>query len=359
MNIFSWFKKKPKVNIENLGIIPDPRSIEEQELDFKAGEIMEFAPLVWKERSEKDWRKYPIFDQDQSSSCLANATAKSLGIENYIEEGKFVHFSPRDIYTRRKNFPNKGMYFKDAMEIGYKYGATLEQLMPSMKKSEEEMNKSNDRKTIDKQIALIGKGGNYFWIPRNIDSIASIIESEKKGIILGVKFGPKEWDRKIPKILGVYAPYGHGVCATNAILYKGKKALVIEDSFGINSGIKGRRIVTEDWFKAGRIIGALYFQKLDNNWRDKEKPSPVKYEFKKDLVWGSQTLDVEALQEILQLEELFPVNVITTGWYLPITAKAVYKFQKKYKVGTPEEIEILKGKRVGPKTRKALNDLYA
>ncbi len=355
-----WFCKKPKVNIEALGVIPDPRSKVEKERDYKAEEIVRFVPFVWKEKPESEWHRYPIFHQDRSSSCLANTVAKVLGIENYLEENKFVHYSPRDIYTRRKNFPSKGMWFKDGFEIGYKFGASLEQLMPSMNKNENEMNKSDDRKSIDEQMALAGKGGNYLWIPINIDAIASIIEPLGKGVGLGVRFGPKEWSREVPKILGTETPYHHAITATNAILYKGKKALVIEDSWDSETGKEGRRIVTEDWFKARRISAALYFTALKNTWRDSDiKLIKPKYNFKQDLIWGSRSLEVEKLQEILQYEELFPQNTITTGYYGNISAKSILEFQKKYKVASLEELEKLQGRRVGPKTRSKLNQLYS
>ena len=355
-----WFHKKPKVNLETLGVIPDPRPESEKECDYKEEEIAKFVPFEWREIPESQWRKYPIFDQDGSSSCVANAVAKALGIENYLEEKKFVHYSSRDIYSRRKNFPSPGMWFQDAFHIGYKHGASLEQLMPSMGKDETEMNKSDDRKTIDEQMALAGKGGNYLWVPINIDAIAGIIEPSGKGVVLGVKFGPNEWNREVPQILGSHPPYHHGICATNATLYQSQKAIVIEDSWGPNTGIQGRRIVCEEWFKARRIFVALNFKFLNNTWRDTEiiLPRP-RHEFKLDLVYGSQTLEVEILQEILKYEELFPQNAITTGFYGNITAKAVYDFQVKYGIGTPGEIEFLKGRNVGSKTRKKLNSLYA
>ena len=357
--LFNLFRKKSKE--ENLGgLLNDPRPLIEKEKDYLAEEIFEFSPHVWKERNEKDWRKYPIFNQDGSSSCVSMAVSKAMGIENVIEENKFVHFSARDIYTRRKNFPYKGMYFQNGMEIASKSGSTIEQLMPSQKLQETDMNRSYDRTNLTEQVALPGKMGGYFRLPIDIDKIAKVIESTKKGILLGVKFGPNEWNRKVPKVLISYSQskYGHAVVATNAILYNGKRSLIIEDSWGPNKGINGRRILTEDWFETNKVIFAGYFQKLDNKWRDKEKPSSVKCYFEKDLRRGQQTLQVEKLQEVLQLEELFPINVITSGWYGPITAKAVLAFQKKYKVASIEELESLAGRRVGLQTRQTLNELY-
>ena len=360
MNLFYWFRKRPKVNIAELGVIPDPRPTEEKRLDYKAEEIFEFAPFEWREKLESEWRKYPIFDQDFSSSCLANAIAKALGIENVLEEGKFIFFSPRDIYTRRKNYPGRGMWFQDGCDIGYRHGATLETLMPSMGKGEEEMNKFDDRKSIDIQIALVGKAGNYFTKNPNIEEIASIIEPTGKAVVIGVKFGPNEWSRDVPIILGQNTPYHHAITGTNATLHKGQKALIIEDSWGPNTGIEGRRILTEDWFLNNRVTWSGYFGELKNTWRDTELVVPKpKYNFQKDLRYGMFEYDVERLQEILKYEELFPQNGMTTGYYGPITAKGVYEYQIKYKVAPIAEIEELKGMIVGPKTREDLNRRFS
>ena len=93
MSIFNFLKKKPTVNIEKLGVIEDPRNADEKAKDYKAEEIVfSYAPFEWKEKLEADWRKFPIFDQDSSRSCVAQAVAKALGIENYIEEKKFAHY---------------------------------------------------------------------------------------------------------------------------------------------------------------------------------------------------------------------------------------------------------------------------
>ena len=68
--------------------------------------------------------------------------------------------------------------------------------------------------------------------------------------------------------------------------------------------------------------------------------------------------DVENLQKALKSIGIFPIIVDTTGYYGKITALAVYKFQKQYKVAPAPEIEELRGKQVGPKTRLALNKIF-
>ena len=234
--------------------------------------------------------------------------------------------------------------------------------MPSVNKDEREMNISSDRKTIDEQIALVGKGGNYLSLPFDIDKAAQIVEPDGKGLVLGVRFGPGEWNREVPIVKDLKPCSGHAVTITNATMYKGKKALVIEDSWGIDSGIQGRRIVTQDWFDKGRVIGLLYFQFLKNTWRDEGLPAPVpdlKHDFKINLSYGLTSLEVIWLQRILKHEELFPQNVDCTGFYGNITAKAVLSFQLKYKVDNEQHLNYLNGRNVGPKTRGKLNELYA
>ena len=344
------FKKKQKVNLNNLGVIDDPRNLEEKQKDYKSEELFSASLFEWKEKPESEWRKFPIFNQSNSSSCVAQAVTKALGIENYIEEGKFVHLSARDIYTRRSNFPSTGMYFQQGMDIGHNQGATIEQLMPSQGIGELLMNDSSDRTPLTDILAKIVRGGNYLNLPINIDDIASFINRTGKGVVLGVRFGNGEWNKDVPTINGTDTKYGHGVCAVDYTLHNGKKALIIEDSWGDTSGLSGRRIVTEDWFTAGRIIYAGYYIYLSNTGLpEDDKPS---YIFTRDLSYGLRNdEDVKKLQECLAYLEMFPSDYDFTGNFYSITLNAVKEFQLKY------DIKPVKGY-VGKLTRAKLNELF-
>lgn len=352
------------------GIVEDPRAEAEKELDYEDEEILEFAPIDWprwedvRTEIEQELANFKVFNQNGSSSCLAQATALALGIDNWLEEGKFIALSPADIYCRRTNKLRKGMYFQDALHLAYKHGATLYDFLPTDGLNEEEINKLLDNYLPSYgEVAKIFKAGNYFWIAqgtKDIERIAYWLNVEKRPVVLGVKFGPREWNRVEPVILDGYGIYGHGICAVpkGAFIYKGKKTILIQDSWGINSGWNGRRFVSEDWWKNGRIIGALSFKQLKNTWRNETEIPKPKYRFDKDLVFGMKNNDVAMLQECLKYEELFPVNVPSTGYYGNITAKAVYQFQVKYSVAPQEELDALKGRKVGPKTRAKLNELF-
>lgn len=349
-----WFKKK-KLNIDeaNLGVVEDPRPNKEKKCDYRAEEVLSFAPVEWKEKSESEWRKYPTFNQDGSSSCLAQSEAKYLGIENFLEEGKFVHFSARDVYSRRSNYPGKGMFFQNALEIGHKFGATFEQLMPSQGLNETVMNMSEDRTPLTEIVAKPGRGGNYLILPRNIEEIASVIEPRGKPIVLGVRFGPYEWTKKVPEMRGTNIPYGHGIVGIEALLHKGKKAILIDDSARPETGFDGRRILTEDWFKEGRIIWAGYHQFLSNTGIE-TKPS---YHFTRDLKYGDKNEEVVWLQKCLCFKKYFPSEVNFTGYFGGITLKGVKLYQElnKEKISKYVGYQISCTGFVGKGTRYILN----
>lgn len=335
------------------GLLEDTRSAEEKLKDYKAEEVLSaFTPVVWKEKSPTDWRRFPIFDQDGSSSCVGQAITKALGIENFQEEGDFVHLSARDIYTQRSNKPREGMIYVDAMNIACKKGATLESLMPSQKMNEVALNKDADRKEYKKQIAQTFRAGGYVQLPADIEAIASIL-AQGNPVLLGSRFTYDEWT-DIPTIKNNLKTLGHAICGVDFTLWKGKKHIVIEDSWGKFGQFAGQRLLSEEWISK-RIHFAGYFLDLSNNWRDTqtEKPKPS-YQFTTVLKFGDTSESVKRLQEVLRYEEMFPVGTDITGYYGSITAKGVTLFQKKYAITSDGTGRIVDGK-----TLEVINNLYA
>jgi hypothetical protein len=172
----------------------------------------------------------------------------------------------------------------------------------------------------------------------------------------------------------------HSVTAVDFTLYQGKKALIIEDSWGKLFGLNGQRIISEDFFRARNWFAAYPINfAFDDQTQPQPQPSPgptkPKYTFTKPLVfiaWNviknqpadpalneSQKTDVVALQDILKYEGRFPANIASTGYYGAITAKAVDSFQRAHQVAPLSELDALRGRRVGDKTIKVLNDIYS
>lgn len=359
------------------GACLDTRPPEEKAKDFQHEEVAAAGvPVEYIKKTPDQFVKTPIRDQDGSLTCMAQAGAKVLGFENKKEEPDvdFKVFSARDMYARRCNRPDGGMGLSDLLSIMSKYGATLEELLPSQRMSEAEIDAPLVRSAQDLVVAKKYRGGGYVYLKeKNIDEIASVILHQKKAVVLMFYFKYDEWNRDVPVVLHpelqLYddSALRHGVAGTDAISFSvkeitevnGEKALVIDDSWGKFYGLNGQRIITETFLKA-RCFGAGYVLDLKNE-REPEKPEPVKpkYTFKKKLSFGlKKDADVIALQEILKYEQLFPQNIASTGNYLQITARAVLAWQRKHQVASERELASLSGRLVGLKTLAKLNELY-
>lgn len=350
-----WFFKKQKFIS---GALPDDRPEKEKEKDFKFEEIVSSPePVIWEEKTS--WRTFPIFDQDGSGSCVAMSLAKILGIMHQVNQGEWIHFSAGYIYQQRKNKPLPGMTANDAWEIVRKTGCLLETFFPSQHKTDRQLD-DYQVKNYEKEIAQIFKIKNYVELPaQDIEVVASTIQKTGKGVMVWFYFKVDEWDREIPIIkyndLPFFAADRHSVVAVDFTLYQGKKALIIEDSWGRNKGKNGQRIITEDFYKI-RNFYASY--PINFRFEVEEIIKPT-YRFERDLMYGMRNdYDVKKLQDCLKYLGLFPSNVESTGNYLEITRRAVYQFQIQYQVAPKEEIELLQGKRVGPKTRAKLNEIF-
>lgn len=346
----------------NLGVVEDPRVDAAKEKDYRHCEIASGEKKIkvkWVEKNPEDFRQFPIRNQDGSSSCVAQAIAKVLGINNYFESGDFVELSAKDIYTRRSN-EGEGMWGVDALMIAVTHGATLESLIPSQNMDEESMNKI-ERKIYEEQIGLIFKGKNFVMLPFDIDLIGEQIQ-KGRGVLMFFRFNLDEWT-DCPEIKSDDPKLHHAVVGVDTTMHNGEKAIVIDDSWGEFFGLKGQRVITESFLKE-RLSFCGYIRDMQNDWmrvEDKEEERKPKYKFIKTLKFSTKfnvDEDVKALQRILIYENLFPVDVDVTGYYGSITRRAVLQFQFKYKIDRDQELYELDGRAVGPKTIKKLNELY-
>ena len=343
----------------------DVRHEVEKLKDYKFEEIVvSINPVNWIEKLPNEWRKFPIFNQDSSGSCVAQTLAKLLGILYWLRNNIYVHFSATHIYQRRSNKPASGMAGVDAFNIA-RQGVTLEELVPSQGLTDTQMD-GVDIPQYKKDVGAIFKVPNYVSVPiKDIDTIASIIETTKKGVMVWFYFKIDEWTEH-PKVLYPDltvggAPGRHSVAAVDYTLVDGKKALIIDDSWGTKFGLAGERIIDEDFFKVRNWFAAYPISFVfDDQSQPQPTPTPKPhYTFTKVLTFEMIDPDVKALQDILKYEGLFPVNTSSTGYYGAISAKGVYEFQKKYQVAPLAELDSLQGRRVGEKTIAKLNELYS
>lgn len=349
------------ISLENFksGALVDGRTESDKLKDYLFSEIVSSPdPVNWVEKKKSDYRKFPIFSQNGSGSCVAQTGAKILGISYFLKNKTYVHFSATHLYQRRKNKPNGGMAGVDAFNI-IREGVTLEELVPSQSMTDKEMDGIVIPKYKD-DVGKIFKVSNFIILPSgDIDTIASVIQKTGKGVMVWFYFQRSEWTdvptvKNTSLVRGASTTSRHSVTAVDFTLYKGKKALVIEDSWGVNAGIGGQRIITEDFFKARNWFAGYL---MEFKFEEVEVVKP-KYFFQNDLTFGMTNNDsVKALQEVLQNLGYFPKNTSCTGYYGAITATAVVKFQTERTKISASEIKSLAGKKVGPKTREALNNL--
>ena len=87
----------------------------------------------------------------------------------------------------------------------------------------------------------------------------------------------------------------------------------------------------------------------------KEEISPI---FERDLEYGEKSEDVKRLQKLLALDkEIYPEGIVT-GYFGPLTLKAVQRFQCKYGIVCQGDPQSTGFGRVGPKTRAKLREVF-
>lgn len=360
--MFKWFRRNYPEEVLQSGAVKDTRSKKEREKDFRFEEIVASAnPVNWEVKTK--YRKFPIFNQDGSGSCVAQTQAKEMGVMRWLQDKEYIHFSATDIYQQRKNKPQSGMWATDARDIARKGGATLEILTKSQGMGDRAM----DNTVIEpykKEVGAVFAVPNYVSLPiGDIDTVASVIQTTGKAVMVWFYFARDEWT-DTPKILHLDQPMSggttvrHSIAAVDFTLINGVKYLVIEDSWGTNAGIGGQRLISEDFFKARNFYSGYL---VNFRYEDSVQPQKPKHRFLTLLKYSptfTVVEEVKALQDILKYEGLFPLNIASTGYYGSITAKAVLAFQLKYKVASEATLIRLGGRSLGPLTRKKLNELY-
>lgn len=342
----------------NSGALVDTRPAEKQAGDWQQREVVaQAANVQWVEKQPNQIRKFPIFNQDGSGSCVMQTQCKELGIMRHLTDGNYVHFSVADGYQRRSNKPAGGMAAVDARQIA-QAGITLEELSPSQNMSDAQL----DAVVVESYKHEVGSVfgiSNYLALPTmDIDSVASTIQATGKGVMVWFYFLIDEWQQQ-PVVLhsgldlNAATTLRHSVCAVDFTLRGGEKCLVIEDSWGPNAGDNGQRIITESFFKARNWYAGYLV-----NFKFQASPEPKPHAYlQTDLVPGMTSDDVKSLQACLQWDGEFPANAQITGYYGPITQKAVGDYQIKH--GVLSSTTSPGYGRCGPLTRGVLNAQFA
>jgi hypothetical protein len=310
----------------------DTQSSEQKLKNYKFSEFVTAPQIVkWEER---DYRRLPtIRDQDGSGQCVCMTYATEMGIIFQQKYGVWMDFSSSFPYQMRKYPTISGCTSEDIFDIFPKIGNVFEKDMPSQKMNDSQ-SMAVKREVWFDDLAKIYKL-KRIALPLDFETVASTIQATGKGVMVWFKFSTSEWT-DTPTLTDKPITSGHSVTAVDYILKKGKKYLVIQDSWGLDYAVKGYRFISEEYFNA-RCFNAGYLLNFDFE-------SPVL----KPRFDGS----VVSLQDCLKYEGLFPSNVNSTGVFGSITKKALIDFQVKYNISPAYG-------NFGPITKKKLTELYS
>lgn len=323
------------------GVLGDPTTDPRVVNGYSIDEVLaSSAALNWVKKEPQQLVKYPVWNQHQTSACVAFAKAKQVSIKIFELTGVWIDFSPASIYQLRAN-NGEGMYIPDANDIVNKRGVTLEALMKSQNLTEEQINTVKRTRVADLFAKAIAEAVvSYLYVPVDINRIGQTIEA-KKAVSLLI-FGTRdEYAQRVPKVISKNvtrenAPIVHEIVAVDYFISRdGDKRLYINDS--AHFGGFSERELTEDFLMNRCVLADALDVFTFEPGNNEDRPT---------FVVGS----VISLQKCLRHEGLFPADVDFVEIYGPMTTKAVKLFQAKYGI---EQVGV-----VGPKTTAKLKELY-
>lgn len=302
----------------------------------------------------------PTKDQGQAGSCGGEAiSAYGQAITAYFLKER-AEKSAKAPYAQ-VCVPGGGSNDKDLANIYVKQGIYKEALVPSypslgVPPTEAFMERVGDispaaRIDAAKEAAMVA----YSFPSMDIDTIAGVVR-DCKGVVLGL-YGTNNgtWLSMHPKpptsaeLASGQGVWSHYMFGGKAFVVNGKKTIFVKQSWGNKIPNNGWQMLDEDYFRSGAIWSAMALIVSD-------KPASVPtHVFAHDIHHGETSSEVTALQTFLAYDGCF--NLPPTGYYGPITAQAVLRFQIKYGLASVASLEQLGGNSVGPLTRTKLNSL--
>ena len=333
-----------------VGVLPDNRTLEQQQQDWQAEELASSADMVpvFRKVSKNKWKKYTLRDQDGSGSCVSQSIAKGFEVLYKNKTGKTVVFSATPIYQKRQNRPDAGMYIHDAFNIAIKHGTCPEEYCPSQRMTDQQMDRTVIPSNFD-QINDVLDAVAYVAMPKDFDYVAAWIE--KYGYInLHIAADNRSWSKDFPSLGSRSRGIRHAVAAVDAVTYNGVQYIVVEDSWGEFGEFRGQRLLSREVFNDMFTRGAGF-----TVFEYDVKPRAKFDAFTTWMEFGQTNDEVRRLQDFLKAKGFFPSNVSSTGYYGPVTALAVYNYQVSRNVASPVVLNRYKGKYCHEATLKAIN----
>ena len=353
-------------NIENHGVIADPRTPEEKSLDRVMGsELITKGSIVvadsnWipylsrlvKERQNKQG----VFDtlscvtfsaghiiEAQLLYMMDNAMIPPEALKWLTDEGYIVNGVPyiSKRYTAiRSNTTKQGNYFQAVWNSFRHNGVLPDKDFPFGGNSWEEYHdKSKITPAMD---AKAKKFLEYFEIAYEV-----VYSDDQVGFSVGERENTQKALKSAPLHIAIPIPSGHAIVQGN----------LKDTTYGIMNTYP--EFITEYPINSN-WSGIQYCAKGIVTVKSVVVPQKPKHLFPVDLKYGMRNDDVKALQECLQYDGTFPKGTICTGYFGDITLQAVKAFQNKYKyeILVPAGVQVATGI-CGKFTRQKLNALFS
>lgn len=315
--MFKWLDSVFSKIETNYGVLPEQGG---GDLPIPFEEIVgKIEEPIWKEKLENELRSFPTFYQGTTASCVMHSLCLAAGIDYENKYGTFIKFAPLFGYYFRinKNYENgEGMIVSNAYTIARDQGFIPYELLPSNGFTESQANKVKIQPWFLEigKIFRIGKDGQpvRIGLPKDFNTIASVIQKTKKGVTVLLRIGEGEWQGStMPRLMTTNPEYGHEVVIIDFYTKSGKKLLRIQDSADKSFPFKD---ISEEYFKE-RAVQVEYGM----TFRFAISPG-------KPIFDGS----IKSYQEILRAEGFFPTNIDFIEIWGPRTQQASDKFTEKY-----------------------------
>ncbi len=332
--------------------------------------------------------RLPIWNQRKIGACVGHAWAKTQQKSELQENGEIVPLSARFLYAIAKSqdgVPGEGTYPRIVAKILKNQGCATENTLP------------NDTTLTHAQyidLTAITQAaydeakkyaiGGYSWAENTLLGLKQAIYyagEQRKDVVMLVNLGKEWWTDPAGNItydpallLPLRAPAivvsGHEIYpyAYEKDPANGKTKIWFINSWSDAWALKGHGwFYYEDY--ATFILEIMAGADLPDDWQSQIQNLPpaqqFSHSFQTDILYGQQSDEVAALQTALMIDGEFDKALYTKllsqkqlGFYGDITRQAVLAFQKRYNIASLWELIFLNGKKVGPKTRAKLNQLF-
>lgn len=368
------------------GGIPSPRDYRDVPLAAATN-----IPTAFPSSYFADIDDIPIWYQRKIGACVGHAAAKYKQKLDKVETGRVIPLSARFLYAVAKcrdGYSFEGTYPRLVASILKNDGCATEAFVPNdTTLTHEEYVYNRNEKNIPAAAFEDAKAyrilGYAFADVKNVNELKTAIINSN-GAMLLMRVG-KEWytskdgrtSWKAEDILPLRAPAeivsGHEVWlyGYEDVVEKGetRTKFYIMNSWSERWGEDGI-----GWFYHDEYVDflneAITMVDLPNDVKEQMKQLPTKETFRHFFAWnvkrGQSGKQVIALQTALMIDGTFDRDLYSEllqsnelGWFGPVTADALYNYQKKYKIASDAELKYVRyilGGVAGPKTRQHLNN---